>query len=486
MKDDQGLAAGRELGSRYRLEALIGRGGMGQVWRAVDQRLRRPVAVKVLPAELAVAEKGLARFEREAEATAALQHPGITVLFDLGRDEDQLTYLVMELLEGEDLRAVIDRNPDGLPVPRAVDLALQLADALAAAHSRGIVHRDIKPANLFVLDDGRLKLCDFGIAGLADATTRLTQDGGSIGTPLYMAPEQFRGQAADFRSDLYALGCVLHELLTGAPPFDPGSGLPGLLYAHLNEPPPPVRALRPEVPERLERLVLSLLAKPMDQRPPDAATVASYLRETSATSPATQLPGVGVLPPPGPVTPPPGVGLLPPPGQGTTLPPGASHQSALPSKALIAVGVALTAAVVASIVAVLAVTGGLPDRKASAENRRSLPAVSSPRPTPSPTTPKSHRIAYTVTGDAPQVTVMYMHPEGGSSSQRVKPPWNEKFEAGGFNYLYVTGTTGLEAGTVRCRISIDGEVVQERSSSGQFASASCQYSPYLSRSTPTR
>jgi len=152
---------------------------MGQVWRAVDRRLRRPVAVKVLPPEIAVAEGGLARFEREAEVTAALQHPGITVVFDIGQDDDGLTYLVMELLEGEDLRAVIDRHPDGLPVDRAVGFALQLADALAAAHSRGIVHRDIKPANLFVLAGDRLKLCDFGIASLADGATRLTREGGT-------------------------------------------------------------------------------------------------------------------------------------------------------------------------------------------------------------------------------------------------------------------------------------------------------------------
>ncbi|MFV2179303.1 serine/threonine-protein kinase [Actinomadura sp. LOL_016] len=181
--DGPRLAAGTELGGRYRLESVLGRGGMGQVWRAVDRRLRRPVAVKVLPAELADVPGAMERFEREAEATAALQHPGITVVFDVGRPGGGLAYLVMELLEGEDLRTVIRRHPDGVPVAEALDLAVQLADALAAAHSRGIVHRDIKPANLFVLADGRLKLCDFGIAGLADAATRLTQDGGTVGTP---------------------------------------------------------------------------------------------------------------------------------------------------------------------------------------------------------------------------------------------------------------------------------------------------------------
>ncbi|RSN43303.1 serine/threonine-protein kinase, partial [Actinomadura sp. WAC 06369] len=166
MTDGPGLTAGTELDGRYRLESVLGRGGMGEVWRAVDLRLRRPVAVKVLPAELADVPGAIDRFEREAEAAAALQHPGITVVFDVGRTGG-LAYLVMELLEGEDLRAVVRRHPRGLPVADAVAHAARLADALAAAHARGIVHRDIKPANLFVLTDGRLKLCDFGIAGLA-------------------------------------------------------------------------------------------------------------------------------------------------------------------------------------------------------------------------------------------------------------------------------------------------------------------------------
>ncbi|MFD0901175.1 serine/threonine-protein kinase, partial [Actinomadura sediminis] len=286
MTDGPGLAAGTELDGRYRLESVLGRGGMGEVWRAVDRRLRRPVAVKVLPAELADVPGAMERFEREAEAAAALQHPGITVVFDVGRTGDGLAYLVMELLEGEDLRAVVRRNPGGLPVEEAVALAARLADALAAAHSRGIV-----------LPDGRLKLCDFGIAGLADAATRLTRDGGTVGTPLYMAPEQFSGGAADARSDLYALGCVLHELLTGAPPFRAGAGLPRLMYAHLNEAPPPLAAARPDVPPWLERLVRDLLAKAADERPASADAVASFLR-TAGRAPA-------LPPPPGPPPEPP-------------------------------------------------------------------------------------------------------------------------------------------------------------------------------------
>ncbi|REE95775.1 serine/threonine-protein kinase [Thermomonospora umbrina] len=288
-------AAGVELDGRYRLETVIGSGGMGEVWRAFDLRLRRPVAVKVLPAGLAAAEEGVARFRREAETTATLQHPGITVVFDIGEDRShaQLTYLVMELLDGEDLRTVMARNTRGLPVAQAIDIAAQLADALAAAHAHGIIHRDVKPANLFLLRSGRLKLCDFGVAGLADAATRLTaQDAPAPGTPRYMAPEQFRGERADPRTDLYALGCVLYELLTGAPPFASDSGVRGLAYQHMNTPPSPVGTHRPDVPPALDRLVGSLLAKPMDLRPASASSVADSLHALAGTRRPTTAPSL--------------------------------------------------------------------------------------------------------------------------------------------------------------------------------------------------
>lgn len=481
MSGGPGPAAGQELGGRYRLESLIGRGGMGQVWRAVDQRLRRPVAVKVLPPEIAVAEGGLARFEREAEVTAALQHPNITVVFDIGQEDDGLTYLVMELLEGEDLRTIVDRHPDGLPVDRAVGFALQLADALAAAHSRGIVHRDIKPANLFVLEGDRLKLCDFGIASLADEATRLTREGGSVGTPRYMAPEQFRGEPADFRSDLYAMGGVLHELLTGSAPFSAEGGLPALLYAHLNEPPPPVRTIRPDVPEGLERLVLSLLAKPMDQRPPGAEAVASYLREANFKTAPTSLPPPSPSPftasPPAPPPPPPPGGLTTHPSSGWFTPPPPNVPSPQgPSKALIAAGGLLGVAVLCSAVALyIAFDRRSPDRETAAR-----PIPSAPAPTRTqPSTPTGHKVVYKVTGRADQARVTYSHPEGGVSSNSVKLPWSEKFEVQRFTFLSVSVTSGLEGGDVGCSIAVDGKVVQERSGSGQFSSASCQYSPAL-------
>ncbi|MFI6604675.1 serine/threonine-protein kinase [Nonomuraea sp. NPDC050536] len=452
------LVGGMELGGRYRLEVLIGRGGMGEVWRAVDQRLRRPVAVKVLPAELAADQESVARFTREAEATATLQHPGITVVFDIGQDGG-LTYLVMELLEGEDLRELIDRHPHGLPVDRAVSLTVQLAEALAAAHSRGIVHRDIKPANLFVLRDGRLKLCDFGIAGLADAATRITQDGGSIGTPLYMAPEQFRGDPADPRSDLYALGCVLQELLTGSPPFQSGSGLPGLLYSHLNEAPPSVRERRPDVPPELERLVFDLLAKSTDGRPPGAAAVASFLRRTAPA-------GTLLLP------------STPPPTRVDVNPLTVSATAPLPRKSRKGLAVAGTALAVAAVV--LTATAFVVANNWRAQTPSGVSARSTqPTPTPSPSKPAIHQIVYKVTGSVPTGTIFYMHPDGGSSSQTTKLPWSLKLKAKSFNFLTVGANTGLADGTIRCSITVDGKVVQDHSSRGRFASASCQYSPYL-------
>ncbi|MER7764964.1 serine/threonine-protein kinase, partial [Streptomyces sp. NPDC097619] len=215
------MQAGELLGERYRLDARLGRGGMGEVWSGRDLLLERPVAVKVL-LDTVTMEEAVVRFRREATLGARLQHQGITVVHDVGRqagpDGDRL-FIVMELLAGEDLAAVLSRAPHGLPVARAVDLALQTARALAAAHERGVVHRDLKPANLFLLPGDRLKICDFGIAHSADATAGITVTGRVFGTPAYMAPEQWRGERVDARCDLYALGCVLYALLTGEPPF---------------------------------------------------------------------------------------------------------------------------------------------------------------------------------------------------------------------------------------------------------------------------
>jgi serine/threonine protein kinase/Tol biopolymer transport system component len=270
------MQAGLELSGRYALEELLGSGGMGEVWRAVDRQLDRPVAVKVLRDRYA--DPGVVRrFQQEARISARLQHSGIAVVHDAGEHDGQL-FIVMELLRGEDLAAMLERAPAGLPLATAVSVATQAAEALAAAHAGGVIHRDLKPANLFLLPGGQLKICDFGIARTTDASTGLTGTGTFIGTPAYMSPEQWvDGKSVDKRSDLYSLGCVLYALLVGQPPFHSGE-LPTLIYSHLNTTPASVRTIRPEVPARLDRLVCELLAKKPADRPSDAGEVAAVLR----------------------------------------------------------------------------------------------------------------------------------------------------------------------------------------------------------------
>ena len=186
---------------------------------------------------------------------------------------------MMELLHGHDLASVLEQAPDGLPVGMVISLAIQAAEAVQAAHAAGIVHRDLKPANLFLEDSGHLKICDFGIARAAEATAGLTATGQVIGTVHYMSPEQCEGKRVDERSDLYSLGCVLHELLTGQPPY---SGQPmAIMFQHQSKPPSSPRALRPEIPVELDKLVLDLLAKDPAARPLSASRVAEARRDSN-------------------------------------------------------------------------------------------------------------------------------------------------------------------------------------------------------------
>ncbi|MBO2465181.1 WD40 repeat domain-containing serine/threonine protein kinase [Actinomadura violacea] len=293
------MRTGMELAGRYRLDAPLGRGGMGEVWRGTDLRLRRPVAVKLLPLTAAANATAVARFRREAEIAAALNHPGITTVFDIDEHRDageRLLFLVMELMVGRDLASVLAGRPEGLPVAQAAGWAAQILDALAVAHGQGVVHRDIKPANLFLLDGGgRVKICDFGIARLADAT-KLTATGGAAGTPLYMAPEQIEGGTVDHRTDLYAFGCVLYEMLTGGTWIDTGSGMGAILYQHLGRIPAPPGSVRPGIAPGLDALVLDLLAKRPGDRPENAAAVALRLQTACATAPAPALPPPAAAP----------------------------------------------------------------------------------------------------------------------------------------------------------------------------------------------
>ena len=272
---------GRTLG-HYRIVDQIGAGGMGVVYRAHDERLDRDVAIKVLPEEVAGDADRLHRFEREAKAVAHLDHPNILAIHDFG-SEDGVAYAVMELLEGESLRELISK--EGLTTGKAVEYARSIADGLAAAHDKGIIHRDLKPENVFLTTDGRIKILDFGLAKLklpeADLTTETptatldTAPGGLIGTVPYMAPEQVQGQPADHRSDIFALGVVLYEMLTGHRPFG-GSTTVETAAAILKEDPEPISVVAPAVPPTLG----SVVSKCLEKRPEDRFSSAHDLSLT--------------------------------------------------------------------------------------------------------------------------------------------------------------------------------------------------------------
>ncbi len=284
------LAAGMTLGP-YRILAPLGAGGMGEVYRARDTRLARDVAIKVIPAELARDPDRLRRFEQEARAVGALNHANVVTIFDVGTN-DSAPYVVMELLEGESLRARLRAGP--LPLRKALEYAAHVAHGLAAAHDKGIVHRDLKPENLFVTKDGRVKVLDFGLAKLtrpellssaADPTRSVmtTETGTIMGTAGYMAPEQLRGLPADARSDLFALGAIAHEMVSGRPAFK-GASFIETAHSILNEEPEPLSALRAEVPPMLESLVRHCLEKEPAQRFQSARDVAFALESLAGSS----------------------------------------------------------------------------------------------------------------------------------------------------------------------------------------------------------
>ncbi|RAG82190.1 serine/threonine protein kinase [Streptacidiphilus pinicola] len=270
---------------------------MGQVWSAQDLLLGREVAVKLLRASVpgsTHADELRRRFERESRITARVGHPGLVTVHDAGTDADEL-YLVMQYVRGTDLADHLAENAP-YPWPWAVAVAAQLCPVLAAVHDAGIVHRDLKPRNLMLRHDGTLVALDLGVAAVLGAdTTRLTMTGSPVGSPAYMSPEQAMGDAVGPAGDLYSLGVVLYELLTGTVPFEGSSAL-GTLHRHLHEAPAPLRTTRPDLPPALEALVLWLLAKDPAQRPADANAV--YL----ALAPLLPTPTTAVLTGTGPVS----------------------------------------------------------------------------------------------------------------------------------------------------------------------------------------
>ncbi|WP_344386828.1 serine/threonine-protein kinase [Streptomyces vastus] len=269
----------------------LGSGGMGQVWRAWDSALGREVAVKLLAAS--AGDEGAAeRFRHEAHTAARLTHANIAAVYDFGHAAGGRPFLVMELVRGHSLAELLDAR-GWLEWEQAADLGAQAARALAAAHAAGVVHRDVKPANLLLSDDGVLKVVDFGIAQL---TEHAVADGSpAVGTAAYTAPEQALRHPVGPAADLYALGCVLYELLAGQPPF-PGQDIAGVLYRHVHEHPAPLEGIRTDAPPHLVRTVHALLAKNPADRPGDAVDTARHLAAVAAEAPAqaTQmLPPVG-------------------------------------------------------------------------------------------------------------------------------------------------------------------------------------------------
>lgn len=252
------MSPGDVLAGRYTLIHLLGRGGSGEVWQARDSSLARDVAVKVV--DLAAGEEqATRRFQQEARSAAALNHPHVVAVYDAGSDADR-AFLVMELLPGPSLAELL-RREGPLPPERAADLAAQAAAGLAAVHGVGVVHRDVKPGNLVLDRHDRVKVVDFGIARLAEATgTQLTTTGTVVGSAGYLSPEQARGDGATPASDHYALGCTLMALLTGEPPFAAEHPV-AVLRQHLDDTPPRVRDRRPDVPQWLDDAVDGLLAK---------------------------------------------------------------------------------------------------------------------------------------------------------------------------------------------------------------------------------
>jgi eukaryotic-like serine/threonine-protein kinase len=289
------LTAGTRLGP-YEIVGLLGAGGMGEVYRARDPRLQREVAIKILPGALTADPDRRSRFEQEARAAGSLNHPNIVAVFDIGSEGGAL-YIVQELLEGENLR---DRLKQGaITLRKALDYGTQAARGLAAAHAKGIVHRDLKPENLFLTTDGRLKILDFGLAKLAaaksvaadvtSAPTELlgTQPGMVVGTVGYMSPEQVRGQTVDHRSDLFALGCILFELLAGKRAFEADSAA-DTMSAILREDPPEPSTLNPNLPAALDRMVRHCLEKAPAERFQSAQDLAFQLESLSSSSSTSQ------------------------------------------------------------------------------------------------------------------------------------------------------------------------------------------------------
>jgi serine/threonine-protein kinase len=372
---EEDVMSGRMLGGRYELGASLGAGGMATVWQATDRLLGRQVAVKVLREQYAADPSFLARFQREARHAASVSDPRLVTVFDSGVDPGA-PYIVMELVSGHTLRHVLDQA-GALAAGQALSIAAEMCAALEAAHAAGLIHRDIKPANVLLTGSGQVKILDFGIARMAHSAG-LTQTGTLIGTAQYLSPEQGAGQSVGPAADLYAVGCVLYEMLTGAPPFTADSPA-GLVYRHVHDQPAPPSARRPGLPQPVDDVVLRLLAKNPSERPASAAAARAGLLAAISPGPAA--------PPGGQATTPEGRALtrtLPvtaPPGR----PPRTWRQLLIPAAAAAAgAAVALLAVTLTSHPAPVAAGPPTPTPSAAAHHTPAAKPKASPTPSQKP------------------------------------------------------------------------------------------------------
>jgi len=398
---------GQMLGERYRVDQLVGRGGMSEVYKAYDPNLRRVVAIKTIHPHLTDEPKFISRFEEEAAAVAQLRHPNIVQVFDFNHTQD-LYYMVQEFIPGETLQARLRRLSQAgrqMPIPEALQYTIQICDAAGYAHRRGMIHRDIKPANIMLDVNGQAILMDFGIVRIT-GSERHTTTGAVVGTALYMPPELIRSEPPDARSDIYSLGVTLFEMLSGRPPFEADSAMT-LLMMHLNDPVPDLHQLRPEVSPALIAMVEKSLAKDREQRYGSMAEFAAELKRvlenpqadaaampTEVETPGAFWQGATLPEETGPALsaaqtaarPPAGAGALPPgvqagTGASAAPPPGASGGVSPPRRLRLWGAVAgglLLVAILAAIVAAFNLTPRLLNTGGPGEGTDALAALASP------------------------------------------------------------------------------------------------------------
>jgi serine/threonine protein kinase len=282
VKHDDALI-GKEIG-HCRIERKVGAGGMGAVYLAHHTGLNKPVAIKVLPAELASNGEFIGRFQREARLAARLEHPNVVQVYDVG-EEHGVHYITMQYIEGRSLDLIL-KEKKKFAVGEAVAVAKRVAVALAAAHKLGVVHRDIKPANILLSKDGLIKVADFGLAKDTDSNRTLSGTGQIVGTPYYMSPEQAQGLTVDARSDLYSLGATLYHMITGRKPFEAATPI-SIVLKHVNEEPVPPRQIDPTIPENVCLVIARLMKKKPDERPASAEALVRELDALKASPAST-------------------------------------------------------------------------------------------------------------------------------------------------------------------------------------------------------